>query len=163
MKHARGGICLWSVAVPRKAGTLSAYGLSFREWSRLSSAYYVLVSPVDSSLLVRGTTIPHPHSFYHPGPLLFANGFLVLSSICCTLSVGPNVLYENMNFKTWLHVTKALKTAAIATYIPGSVLTIYGSVRLFMEVNMHRAYPRPRVRRTRRESRRAQREWLKLA
>lgn len=100
---------------------------------------------------------------YHPGPLLFANGFLVLSSICCSLSGGPDVLYKDMNFETWLHVTKALKVAAIATYIIGSILTIYGSVRLFMELSMHRAFSRPRAHRTRRGNRRAQREWLELA
>lgn len=99
---------------------------------------------------------------YHPGPLLFANGFLVLSSICCTLSWGPDVLHENMNFGTWLHVTKALKMAAIGTYILGSVLTIYGSVRLFMELHMHRVRPRPRAHRTRRGNRRVQREWLEM-
>ena len=69
---------------------------------------------------------------YHPGPLLFANGFLVLSFICSTLSGEPDVHYENMNFETWLYVTKALKMAALGTYITGSVLTIYGSVRLFI-------------------------------
>ena len=99
---------------------------------------------------------------YHPGPLLFANGFLVLSSVCCTLSGGPDVLYENMNFETWLRVTKALKVAAIGTYILGSVLTIYGSVRLFMELHMYRVYPRPRAHLTRRGNRRAQREWLEM-
>ena len=104
-----------------------------------------------------------PQLLYHPGPLLFANGFLVLSFICCTLSGGPDVLYRNMNFETWLHVTKALKTAAIWTYILGRVLTIYGSVRLFMEVHMHRAYPRPRAHGTRRGNGRAQREWLEMA
>ena len=100
---------------------------------------------------------------YHPGPLLFANDFLVLSSICCTLSREPDVLYQNMNFETWLHVTKALKVAAIGTYILGSVLTICGSIRLFMELHMHRAYPRPRAHRTRRGNPRAQREWLEMA
>ena len=111
----------------------------------------------------RNNNTSSPQLLYHPGPLLFANGFLVLSSICCTLSGGPDILYRGMDFKTWLHVTKALKAAAIGTYMLGSVLTFYASVRLFMEVHMHRAYPRPRAHRARRGNRQAQREWLEMA
>ena len=111
----------------------------------------------------RNNNTSSPQLLYHPGPLLFANGFLALSSICCTLSGGPDILYRGMNFKTWLHVTKALRAAAICTYIVGSILTVYGSVRLFFEVHMHRAHPRPRAHRARRGNRQAQREWLEMA
>ena len=48
----------------------------------------------------RNNNTSSPQLLYHPGPLLFANGFLVLSSICCTLSGGPDILYRGMNFKT---------------------------------------------------------------
>ena len=99
---------------------------------------------------------------YHPGPLLFANGFLVLCSICCTLSRGPDLLYENMNFKTWFRVSKALTVVAIATYIIGSVLTIYATVRFFTEFRMHRAYARPGAPQIRRRGRRARPEWIEL-
>ena len=99
---------------------------------------------------------------YHPGPLLFANGFLVLGSISCTLSGGPDLLYKNMSFKTCFRVTRALTVVAIATYIIGSVLTIYGSVRIFMEFRMHRAYARPGAQQIRRRSRRARPEWIEM-
>ena len=99
---------------------------------------------------------------YHPGPLLFANGFLVLCSICCTLSGVPDLLYKDMNFKTWFRVSKALAMVAIATYIIGSVLTIYGLVRFFTELCMHRAYARPGAPRIRRRSRRTRPEWIEL-
>ena len=99
---------------------------------------------------------------YHPGPLLFANGFLVLGSIFCTLSGGPDLLYKDMDFKTCFRVRKALTVVAIATYIIGSVLTIYGSVRCFTEFRMRRAYARPGAQQIRRRNRRARSEWIEL-
>ncbi len=99
---------------------------------------------------------------YHPGPLLFANGFLVLCCICCTLSGGPDLLYKNLEFKTWFRVTKTLTVVAIVTYIAGGVLTFYGSVRFVMEFRMHRGYARPRAQQNRGRSRRARREWIPM-
>ena len=99
---------------------------------------------------------------YHPGPLLFANGFLVLASLFCSLSGGPVILYKDMSFRTWFRVTEALTVVAIATYTIGSVLTIYGSVRFFTELRMFRANARPGVRQTSRRSRRSRREWIEL-
>lgn len=99
---------------------------------------------------------------YHPGPLLFANGFLVLASIFSTLSGGPKLLYKNMNFKTWFRVTEALTVVAIATYIIGSVLTIYASVRFFAEFSTYRANARRRAEQIRRRNRQGRREWIEL-
>ena len=99
---------------------------------------------------------------YHPGPLLFANSFLVLGSIFCTLSGGPDLLYKNMNFKTSFRVNKALTVVTIVTYIIGSVFTTYGSVRCFTEFRMHRAHARPAAQQIRRRSRRARPEWIEM-
>ena len=99
---------------------------------------------------------------YHPGPLLFANAFLVLASLFCTLSGGPVILYNDMDFRTWFRVTEALTVVAIANFIIGSVLTIYGSVMFFTEIRMFRANARPGAQQIRRRNRRSRREWIEL-
>ena len=105
---------------------------------------------------------PSSKLLYHPGPLLFANGFLVLASTLCRLTGGPAILYKDMNFKTWFRVTEALSVAAIAAFIIGSVLTIYGLARFLMEWSTYRGIVRPRAEPVRRRSRRSRREWIEL-
>ena len=105
---------------------------------------------------------PSSKLLYHPGPLLFANVFLLLASVLCRLTGGPAILYKDMNFKTWFRVTEALSVVAIATFIIGSVLTIYGLARFFTEWSTYRGIVRPRAEQTRRRSRRSRREWIEL-
>ena len=105
---------------------------------------------------------PSSKLLYHPGSLLFANGVLVLASILCNLTGAPAILYKDMNFKTWFRVKEALSVVAIATFIIGSVLTIYALARFFMEWSTYRGNARPRVEQTRRRTRRTRREWIEL-